>query len=329
MSEETAIPHQKRKLSSTHAPTVFIDAFVDFAFKRLFDSDESKPILIGLLNHILRGRKYINSIEYDRNDNPGENAEEGGAVFDVICTDIDGSEFIIEVQRGYQKHFKDRALFYASRAISRKAPKGGRRKWGYELSEVYLIAFLEDFALPDSSRSEYVRDICLANRYTGEIFGNKLNLIFVELLNFVKRPHELNTDLDKWLYALKHLAKFDKQPAYLIGSEFDQLFNIAKYTNLNKEEQEMYNRSLKYKWDNQNVRDYAEETGLQRGLERGMQQGIQQGLQQGIQQGRLEGLAKGEHKNAVAIALRLKDKGMTIEEIAEITTLSVAEIEAL
>ena len=50
---------------------------------------------------------------------PGEIVEEGGAVFDAFCTDADGSKFIIEIQRGYQEHFKERALTNTS-AVPRK-----------------------------------------------------------------------------------------------------------------------------------------------------------------------------------------------------------------
>ena len=119
--------------------TTFIDPFVDFAWKRLFATEESKPILIGLLNHLFKGKKYITEIAYGKNEHHGENAEEGGAVFDVYCTDADGSKFIIEIQRGYQKHFKERALFYISKVITEQAPKGGRKDWAYHLDEVYLI----------------------------------------------------------------------------------------------------------------------------------------------------------------------------------------------
>lgn len=302
-------PEQKRKAKVKPKPTTYIDAFVDFSFKRLFASDESKPILIGLLNHLFKGRKYITAIEYGKNEYPGENADEGGAVFDVTCTDADGSKFIIEIQRGYQKYFKDRALFYTSRTISEQAPRGSIKEWAYNLTEVYLIAFLEDFNLPDSSKSEYIQDICLANRHTGKIFYNKLNFIFIEMLNFVKGDEELYTELDKWLYALKHLTEFKKRPEYLSGPEFDQLFNLAQYANLNKEERKMYNASLKYKWDNKNVRDYAAEKGREEGREKGLEEG--------------------KHQKAVETAIKLKAKGILIDEIAELTDLSIVEIQAL
>jgi predicted transposase/invertase (TIGR01784 family) len=281
--------------------TTFIDPFVDFSFKRLFSSEQSKPILIGLLNHLFKGRKYITEIEFGKNEFPGENADEGGAVFDVYCTDADGSRFIIEIQRGYQKNFKERALFYTSRAISEQAPKGNRKYWAYNLTEVYLIAFLEDFTLPDSIKSEYLQDICLANRHTGKIFYNKLSLMFIELLNFVKEPYELYTELDKWIYALKHLTEFEQRPEYLYGAEFDQLFNLAEYANLTREERDMYNASLKYKWDNKNVRDYE------------------------VSKGREEG----EHKKAVEMAMEMLANNESIDKILKYTKLSREEIEVL
>jgi hypothetical protein len=43
--------------------TTFIDPFVDFSFKRLFSSEQSKPVLLGLLNHLFKGRKFITEIE--------------------------------------------------------------------------------------------------------------------------------------------------------------------------------------------------------------------------------------------------------------------------
>ncbi|MET4547762.1 putative transposase/invertase (TIGR01784 family) [Pedobacter africanus] len=117
------------------------------------------------------------------------------------------------------------------------------------------------------------------------------------MLNFVKRPTELYTELDKWLYAFKHLTEFKERPEYLSGPEFDQFFNLAKYANLTAEERAMYNRSLKYKWDNKNVMDYA--------------------------------VAQATLKAKQEMALKLLAKKTSIEEIAELTGLTFDEIEAL
>ncbi|WP_276091054.1 Rpn family recombination-promoting nuclease/putative transposase [Pedobacter sp. JY14-1] len=290
-------------------PTTFIDPFVDFAFKRIFGSEESKPMLTGLLNQLLDGRKHIVSIEYSKNEHPGEINEEGSAIFDVHCTDADGSTFIIEIQRGYQENIVDRAMFYVSRAASEQCPKGNRKKWAYRLTDIYLIAFLEDFRMPESNPNEYIQDISWAHRRSGKIFSDRMNMIFIEMLNFVKEPEDLVSDLDKWLYALKHLTEFKTRPEYLNGPEFEQLFNLAKYTNLNREERAMYNRNMKYKWDNENVMDYAVKTARREGMEQGLNEGL--------------------HKKAVEMASKLKAKEMSFSEIAELTGLSANEIKEL
>jgi predicted transposase/invertase (TIGR01784 family) len=83
----------------------------------------------------------------------------------------------------------------------------------------------------------------------------------------------------------------------------------------------MYDSSLKRKWDNENVLNYA----LQEGLEKGLEKGLERGLEKGLEKGRKEG----EHKKALDIAHELKKEGLTREFIAKTTGLSIDEIEAL
>jgi hypothetical protein len=63
----------------------------------------------------------------------------------------------------------------------------------------------------------------------------------------------------------------------------------------------MYDSSMKYKWDNKNVLDYAVSTAE----------------------------AKGRHEEALAIARELKKEGLAVDFIAKTTKLSVEEIEKL
>ena len=235
----------------------YIDPLVDFAFKKIFGTEPNKDLLIAFLNEVFRGRKHIVDLVYNKNEHPGDIKGEGAAIFDLLCTGEKGEQFIIEVQRGRQGFFKERALFYTSRLISDQAPKGNRSAWAYNIAEVYLIALLEDFTLEDSPADAYLHDICLCNRDTGEIFYDKLGYTYIELSKFVKADTELETDLDRWLHVLKNMSRMDKIPVYLRKPIFEKLFSIAEYTNLTKEEKTMYDQNLKRKWDNQNVLDYA------------------------------------------------------------------------
>jgi predicted transposase/invertase (TIGR01784 family) len=279
----------------------YIDPLVDFAFKKIFGSEPNKDLLIDFLNQVFQRRKHIVDLIYNKNEHPGELKDEGAAIFDLLCTGDKGEQFLIEVQRGRQGYFKERALFYTSRLISNQAPRGNRSVWAYNIAEVYFIALLEDFTLEDSPKTAYLHDICLCNRGTGEIFYDKLGYTYIELLKFVKAETELETELDKWLYVLKNMSRMDKIPAYLRKPIFEKLFSIAEYTNLTKEEKTMYDSNLKYKWDNKNVLDFAVK----------------------------EAKREGKFEEARAIAREFKKMGISIEDIAKGTGLSIEEIEKL
>lgn len=152
---------------------------------------------------------------------------------------------------------------------------------------------------------EYLHDICLCNRYTGEIFYDHLGYTFIELSKFVKTETELSSELDNWLFVLKNMSRIDKIPVYLRKPIFEKLFNIAAYSNLTKEEKTMYDSHLKSKWDNKNVLDYAKKEGRIEGIKEGVLEGVKQ------------------------TAKKMKLKGVEPKFIAEITELSIEEIEKL
>ena len=68
---------------------------------------------------------------------------------------------------------------------------------------------------------------------------------------------------------------------------------------------------------------------MDRRKKQGFQEGLQQGVQQGIQQGIQQGVLKGMHKKAVETAGSLLNEGMPVGKVAEITGLSVNEVEEI
>jgi predicted transposase/invertase (TIGR01784 family) len=288
--------------------TRYIDPMVDAAFKRIFGTEINKDLLIAFLNEIFRGRRVIVDLVFNKNEYPGETSLEGGAIFDLTCTDEGGNQFLIEVQRGRQKYFKQRAIFYTSRLVTSQVPKGRRSKWGYALTAIYLIALLEN-PLTGHPSGQYLHDVCLIDRNTKEIFYEDLGYIIIELSTFVKKEEELETDLDKWLYLLKHLQQFTEMPELFNKPIFEKLFAVAEYSNLTKNEKRMYDHSMKYKWDNENVLDYALNEGIEKGIEKGIEIGYSEAKK--------------------TIAAQMKHNGFALETIRDMTGLSIAEIKAL
>ncbi|MGH2642461.1 MAG: Rpn family recombination-promoting nuclease/putative transposase [Chitinophagaceae bacterium] len=179
----------------------FIDPMTDFGFKRLFGSESNKELLIDFLNELLHGRKAITDLHYNKNEFPGSRPTERKVIFDLTCTGTDGEQFIIEVQRIKQEYFRDRAIYYTSRLLHDQGLNG--ETWDYSLKEVFFIGLM-DFMFSDSDRDHYLHYRRLAYE-DGRFFYKKLEFIFLEIPKFVKTLQELETNMDKWVYALKNL----------------------------------------------------------------------------------------------------------------------------
>ena len=262
--------------------TKFINLRTDFGFKKLFFEDPNKDLLIDFLNALFKGKKVILDLTYNKTEFLGDIISEGGAIFDLSCTGINGERFIIEVQRTRQDNFKKRALFYTSRLISSQAPLGSRALWNYNIDEVYLVALLDGFNLEPVEDNVYMHDICLCNRETGEIFYEGLGYIYIELLKFVKEESELETNLDRWLYVLKNMNDLQKIPVFLRKTIFERVFKIATYSNLTKEEKMNYDSDLKKRWDNYSALETATREGMEKGMEKGREEGMERGMEKGI-----------------------------------------------
>lgn len=205
----------------------------------------------------------------------------------------------MEMQRGKQAFFRERSVFYTSRLIQEQLISGTDGNT-FDLPEVYLIAILE-FTMDDLVGEQYLHDICLMDKDTGAIFYKKLGYKFLELPNFTKAEFDLRTDLDRWFFLLKNLSRMDKVPLYFDKRVFQKLFEIAEVGNLTKEELMLYERSLKEKWDYENVLAYAVQ----------------------------EAEEKGAYLKALETARNLKALDVSAEVISKGTGLSIEEIAKL
>ncbi|WP_300597586.1 Rpn family recombination-promoting nuclease/putative transposase [Niabella sp.] len=241
----------------------YIDPLTDFGFKRIFASESHKDLLIAFLNALFQGRKKICAMVYNPQENNGPARHHRKTIFDLTCTGPDGETFIIEVQRAGQKFFTDRALFYTACRLQEQGPKGNKH-WDFELKEVFFVGIM-DFNFDHTSPGKYLHYVRPTEEETGNIFYNKLGLIFLELPNFNLRENDLNTDLKRWLYVLRNMAKLEKIPVNLHKATFQKLFKLAEVSNLKKEEYMLYQKDVLDKWTEYSVLKTAEEKGIAEG----------------------------------------------------------------
>ena len=295
---------------------VYINPYSDFGFKKLFCTEYNKDLLIAFLNALLTPQSPIEDLSYQPQDSLPDSKEERLAIFDVYCMLQDGSRIIVEMQNSMQEYFKDRSLYYATFPIREQAEKG---PWKYELAPVYTVGVM-NFTFDE--REEYFHhEVVLFDRKTKEQFYDKLCMIYLEMPKFNKQPDELRTELDRWLYVIKNLARLSERPKVLEGKIFEHLFEVARIAAITPEDREEYQLSLKRMWDNEAAMTTQRNLGLAEGLAKGKAEGLAEGKAQGIE--------IGEARSKREIARGMKAKGYANEEIHEITGLSLAEIEAL
>jgi predicted transposase/invertase (TIGR01784 family) len=298
------------------AETRFLNLLTDFGFKRILAQDESKDLLIHLLNAILGDREKIVTISYLQTEQLGKRKKDRKAIYDIYCENERGERLIIEMQVGKQLHFMDRSLFYITFPIQLQAKKG---EWNYQLKPVYYIAIL-DF-VHDGSNNDYINRYSLMNEKGHNRISGNLNIITIELPKFNKTLGELETELDFWLYCFRNLPTMKERPAEIKGAIFDQLFEIVDTNNLTDEEMEGYKKSVAEYTDVRLMMECSLKEGREEGIQKGMQEGLEEGMQKGMQKGKREMMDK-IAKNLLKMNFSLVDikkaTGLTFEQIRQL-----------
>ena len=290
----------------------YIDPYSDFGFKHIFGREPNRDFLIKFLNGVFGGRKVVTDIQYSKSANKGPGKDYRKTIFDLYCTGNKGEKFIVEMQNIKDKNFKDRSIFYTSNLINEQG-LWVIANWDYKLPEIYFVAIM-NFTFDDNHPDHFIHNVHLIDIDTNDDFYPKLSYIFIEMPKFKKSVGELETELDEWLYILNNLNKNEEIPVSLLGKAgYEKVFDVAAIGNLTPEEMNEYEQSLKIQRDNYSTLKSAKEDAKAEGLAKGL----------------AKGLAEGHHKKAVEMAVKLKIKGMPVEEIAEITELTVQEIVAL
>lgn len=97
----------------------YAELLCDFMFKRLFGSEANKDVLIGFLNMLLEDSDIVD-VDFIPTEHLGETEDDRKSIFDISCRCSDGKTFIIEMQRGRQKHFrKGRSTTRRTRSTNR------------------------------------------------------------------------------------------------------------------------------------------------------------------------------------------------------------------
>lgn len=288
----------------------FINPRIDFAFKKIFGGNESKPILISFLNAMIYdGNPTIADLEIIDPYLASRVQYLKDSYLDVKARLAGGATVIIEMQVLNVESFAKRVVYNTAKTYSTQLIRGE----GYFKLKPVIALTITDFEMFENDREVISHFVFKENKRLFEYPDPGMEMIFIELPKFNKQLDQLETLTDKWVYFMKNAPSLEVVPSTMENvSEIQQAFAIANETNLNAEELKDLEDRERYIMDQQGI--------LRKGIEEGREQGREQGLE--------EGLALGMREKALEIARQLLNV-LDNQTISQTTGLSVEDIQNL
>lgn len=281
----------------------------DIMFKIVFGTEQGLPILRALLNALLdlTGEQKIGELELLAPFHEKEYLVEKNPILDVKARDLTGKQYNIEVQlrAGLDDYIK-RSLYYVTRLFCDQIQAGQ----SYDLlAKTVSISILDFNLFPE--RPELQSRFSLWEQRQKFELTDILELHYIELRKFtLDRPSRLRTRFEKWLFILKfadlYSCETEALPEELKEEEgIPMAIDSMRKAYAKDEIRHLIEAREKAERDERSRLHYAEKKGLEQGLERGLEQGRREMVQ------------------------RMLTSGLSFEEIARLTGLTLQEVERL
>ncbi len=309
----------------------YLDPKADPTFKKVFG--RHPDLLVSLLNSLLPlgDDEQIQEIEYLQPELVPELYLHKNSIVDVLCKDICGRTFCVEMQMEWSQAFKQRVLFNASKLYVTQAMQKDQYS---ELRPVYSLNLVNDVFehdLPD----QFIHNYRIVHDRDSNRVIEGLHFTFIELPKFT--PHSIAEKRMAVLW-LRFLTEIDSNttepPTDLLDDpSIGKALNEVRVSAFTDAELLAYDKF----WDSVRVEktlqsdSYME--GRAEGRAEGLEKGLKKGLEKGLKKGRAEGLekgrAEGEKQKAISIAKAMLQRGLDIQMIAELSGLTAEEVQSL
>ena len=235
----------------------FLDVKTDYAFKKVFGSNQSHEILKSFLNAIIRFNDdlKIKSLEIvDPYNIPMIKGMKDSYV-DVKAKLDDDSLVIIEMQVLNHQGFEKRVLYNAAKNYSVQLNQTD----DYHLLNPVIALSIVDFTMFEESE-KIISNFKLIEKEQFIHYSDDIELIFIELPKFNKELDELTELQDKWIYFIKNAGKLDFVPQE-IDKNIQTALNIANEANLSPEELELQRKRKEFIYIQKSSIELAKEQG--------------------------------------------------------------------
>ena len=313
------IPHSRPQVPLVNQPPAqpptHLSALLDIVFKYLLGSRESTPLLTEFINAVEKdsGFPEIEEVTIENPFNEKTYPCDKLSIIDVRARDKEGKWYNIEVQLQSQKNFPERSLYYWAETYAQQLEENNQYN---RLNSVVSINLLNFICFPQTA--DWHNCFLLKEQDNSDLI-----LTLDEVLHFIeikKVEDRIDTELARWVYLLTHLGREEEQTMKVLFDKNKTFRDVKKRYDEFTADEHARAAALARKMFllDQNTREYD-----------AREEGKEEGKEEGLAEGETIGESKGRKKNALETAAKLKTRGMSIDEICEITSLAKEEIEKL
>ena len=304
----------------------------DWAIKRLLRQKANFDVLEGFLTVFIGEEvKIVEILESEGNQ---QTPDDKFNRVDIKARNSKGEIILVEVQNTSELYYLERILYGVAKAITEHIHLGDTYK---EVKKVYSISILY-FDIGKGADYLYVGQ----NKFIGVHTNDQLVITAKEKGAFVqKSPAEIFPE-----YILVRVNEFDKVAvtpleewvAYLksgvikentTAPGLQEARKKLQYYSMTDAERYAYDEHLNAVMIQNDVLGNAREEGLAEGRAEGLTQGRAEGLTQGRADGLTQGRAEGRAEAKKDIVKSMLSNGLSVEQAAKYSGLTVEEVESI
>ena len=253
---------------------------IDFVFKKIFGTEKNKPILINLLNAVIKPTTPIKDVEIKNNDIDKDFIEDKFSRLDVKATTSNKEHINIEIQVKNEYNMIQRTLYYWSKMYSEQI----QNRDNYSKLERTVCINILNF--------KYLKNDKYHNAYRLKEITSNEELTDLQEIHFIELPKfneignkeyvenvEKMDALEKWLEFLVEPESNTVRQLELSNEEIKLAKSELYRLSMDSNEREQYNMREKAIYDRISALENAEAKGkIERELEL-----IKESLNQGLE----------------------------------------------
>ena len=253
------------------AHPTFADPKTDFAFKRIFGSEEHKDVLVAFLNDMLGldAPHRIVTVELLPPEQRPVVSELKLSIVDVRCTDARGVTYVVEMQVLQVEGFEKRVVYNVAKAYVNQIAQGELYP---DLNDVVGITICDFELWPDNGE----RKIPMLSRWrmteqqSGAQELGQIRLVFLELPKYdASRPPQ--TVVEKWAYFFREADNLTVVPEVLAEHPFIDALEAARTAGFTAAEWDAYILAGMAIQNERGALAFAERRGREDGLRHGIE----------------------------------------------------------